>query len=70
MKLIRQIAENQNVDYIAPMELVDWFSQGESCSLQIGGTSVVVRFIGWKGRRARIAVSAMQKSQRESDGEV
>ena len=63
MKLIRQIAENQIVDYIEPVELVDWFSQGESCLLQIGGTSVVVRFIGRKGRRARIAVTAMQRGE-------
>lgn len=57
MKLIRQTAENLNVEHIEPVELVDWFSQGESCSLQIGETSVVVRFIGRKGRRARISVS-------------
>lgn len=70
MKLIRQTAENQSVEYIEPVELVDWFSQGESCSLQIGGTSVEVRFIGRKGRRARIAVSARQYVPREIDGEV
>lgn len=60
MKLIRPSAEHPNGDHIEPVELIDWLSQGESCSLQIGETSVVVRFIGRKGRRARIAVSATQ----------
>ena len=50
--------ETMSGDHFEPVELVDWFSQGESCELTIGGTSVVVRFIGRKGRRARIAVSA------------
>ncbi len=59
MKLIRHTAENLSGDHIEPVEIVDWFSQGESCSLQIGETSVVIRFIGRKGRRARIAVTAM-----------
>lgn len=58
MKLIRQTADNSTVEYIEPVELVDWFSQGESCLLQIGGTRVEVRFIGRKGRRARISISA------------
>lgn len=70
MKLIRQTAENQIVDFIEPVELLDWFSQGESCSLQIGETSVVVRFIGRKGRRARIAVSASQNAPREGNSEA
>ena len=65
-----QTAENLSVDQIEPVELVDWFSQGESCSLQIGGTSVEVRFIGRKGRRARISVSAMQTAPVESDAEA
>ena len=63
MKLIRQTAENLSGDHNEPVELVDWFSQGESCSLQIGETSVVIRFIGRKGRRARIAVSASQRGE-------
>ena len=68
--MIRQTAENQIVEYIEPVELVDWLSQGESCSLQIGGTRVEVRFIGRKGRRARISMSACPNALHESGGEV
>jgi hypothetical protein len=70
MNLIRQPAPFSDDTDVEPVELIDWLSQGESCELQVGGTRVVVRFIGRKGRRARIAVTASQQGQRESDGEV
>lgn len=41
-----------------PLELIDWYSVGERCVLQFGETRVVVRLVGRKWRRARIAVSA------------
>ena len=62
MKLTGKSSKNV-AERIEPIEVIDWFSQGESCSLQIGGMSVVVRFIGRKGRRARIAVSATQQGE-------
>ena len=61
-------AENITDDHIEPIQLTDWLSQGESFTLQIGETSVVIRLIDRKGRRARIAVSASQNYSRESDG--
>jgi hypothetical protein len=70
MKLIRQSPTFPSDNNVEPVELIDWLSQGESCTLRIGSTSVVVRFIERKGRRARIAVTASQQGLRESDGEV
>lgn len=70
MKLIRQTAENLSGDHNEPVELVDWLSQGESRTLQIGETNVIIRLVDRKGRRARISVVASQNAPRESDGEV
>lgn len=70
MKFIRQPPPPPIDNDVKPVELIDWFAQGESCTLEVGGTCVVVRFIGRKGRRARIAVTASQQARRESDGEV
>jgi hypothetical protein len=62
-------AENLNDDHIKPVERLDWLAPGESCSLQFGKTSVVIRLVDRKGRRARISVSASQNAQSESDAE-
>ena len=37
---------------------VDWYSEGESRTVEFDGSSVTVRFIGRRGRRGRIAISA------------
>ncbi len=37
---------------------IDWYSQGESRSVEVGGVRVTVRFVGRNGRRSRIAIIA------------
>ena len=37
---------------------VGWYSEGESMTVEVSGVRVNMRFIGRKGRRARIAITA------------
>ena len=36
----------------------DWYSEGESRSVQVDGVRVEVRYVARKGRRARISITA------------
>jgi len=38
--------------------LVDWYSEGESKTVEVDGVRIIVRFIGRRGRRGRIAIEA------------
>jgi hypothetical protein len=35
---------------------IDWYAPGQSRTVEINGVQVTVRFVGRKGRRARIAI--------------
>ena len=37
---------------------IDWYAEGEERIVEVGGMRVVVRFVGRKGRRGRIAITA------------
>lgn len=37
---------------------IDWYSEGESRVVEVDGVRVTIRFVGRKGRRARIAIVA------------
>jgi hypothetical protein len=37
---------------------IDWYSEGQSRVVEVDGVRIVVRFIGRKGRRGRIAIEA------------
>jgi hypothetical protein len=37
---------------------IDWYAEGESRSVELFGVQVTVRFVGLKGRRGRIAITA------------
>jgi hypothetical protein len=37
---------------------IDWYAPGQSRTVEINGLQVTVRFVGRKGRRARIAITA------------
>ena len=37
---------------------IDWYAEGQSRSVEVDGVLIVVRFVGRKGRRSRIAISA------------
>jgi hypothetical protein len=36
----------------------DWYSEGESRTVEVDGIRVEVKYVGRKGRRARIAITA------------
>ena len=47
----------------------DWYGEGEERTVDVGDVQVVVKFVGRKGRRARIAITAPAGAVfRESDG--
>jgi hypothetical protein len=37
---------------------IDWYHPGQSRTLDVGGMQITVRFVGRKGRRGRIAITA------------
>ena len=39
-------------------QCIDWFSEGESKTVEVAGVRVTIRFVGRKGRRGRISITA------------
>ncbi len=37
---------------------IDWYAEGEERIVEAGGIEIAVRFVGRKGRRGRIAITA------------
>ncbi len=37
---------------------IDWYSEGQSRTVDVGGVRMTVRFVGRKGRRGRIVITA------------
>ena len=37
---------------------IEWYSEGQERIIEVGGVRVTVRFVGRRGRRARIAITA------------
>lgn len=37
---------------------IDWYAEGEGRVVEVDGVQVLVRFVGRKGRRGRIAITA------------
>jgi hypothetical protein len=44
---------------------IDWFAEGEARTVYAHGVKIVVRFVGRKGRKARIAIQAPSGAQFE-----
>lgn len=42
---------------------IDWYSEGEARIVQVGESRIEVRFVGRKGRRGRIAITAPAGSE-------
>jgi hypothetical protein len=45
-------------DQSSVSQTIDWYRNGECRTVTIGGVLVTIRFVGRKGRRGRIAISA------------
>ena len=39
-------------------QCIDWYAEGEERIVEAGGVRIAVRFVGRKGRRGRIAITA------------
>ena len=39
-------------------QCIDWYAEGQARIVEVGGVQVTVRYVGRKGRRARIAITA------------
>jgi hypothetical protein len=37
---------------------IDWYAEGEERIVDVGGVRIAIRFVGRKGRRGRIAITA------------
>jgi len=37
---------------------IDWYAEGQSRTVEVGGVRTIIRFVGRRGRRARIAIEA------------
>jgi len=53
------IAVTDRTAVVAPAcQSIDWYSEGEERIVDAGGIQIAVRFVGRKGRRGRIAITA------------
>jgi hypothetical protein len=41
-----------------PCRCIDWYAEGETRVVECGGVQIMVRYVGRKGRRGRIAIEA------------
>jgi len=54
-------AEASNIDATArspTSKSIDWYAEGQGRSVEVEGIRVLIKLIGRKGRRARIAIEA------------
>jgi len=54
----RIVVTNQARGLAKTSQSVDWYSEGQERIVDIGGVRIVVRFVGRRGRRGRIAITA------------
>ena len=54
----RGTAANRKPPSAAVSRSIDWYAEGEERIVDAGGIQVAVRFVGRKGRRGRIAITA------------
>lgn len=41
-----------------PCQSIEWYSEGDTRIVEVDGVRIAIRFVGRRGRRARIAISA------------
>ena len=44
--------------YADTAQSIEWYAEGQARVVEVGGVRITVRFVGRKGRRARIAITA------------
>ena len=53
----RDATNGRNCDPPPTSQCIDWYAEGEAREVAVAGVCVIVRFVGRKGRRARIAIT-------------
>jgi len=48
----------RTTDGLGVSQSIEWYSEGQARTAEIGGVEITVRFVSRKGRRARIAIIA------------
>jgi len=54
----RDEAASRGLPLPAVSQCIDWYAEGEERIVEAGGIRIAVRFVGRKGRRGRIAITA------------
>ena len=54
----RDATTHQGLPSSSVSQCIDWYAEGEERIVEADGIQVVVRFVGRKGRRGRIAITA------------
>ncbi|MBU4270798.1 MAG: hypothetical protein KKA28_02880 [Planctomycetes bacterium] len=54
----RDTTAHQGLPSSSVSQCIDWYAEGEERIVEADGIQVVVRFVGRKGRRGRIAITA------------
>jgi hypothetical protein len=56
---VQNVKQSENSASPTPItQCIDWYHPGRSRTVDVGDVQVTVRFVGRKGRRARIAITA------------
>ena len=50
--------DNRTHVLVKASQSIDWYAEGEERIVEAGGIRIAVRFVGRKGRRGRIAITA------------
>ena len=48
----------KDVQRPATCQCIDWYAEGQSRAVDVGGIRIVIRFVGRRGRRGRICIEA------------
>jgi hypothetical protein len=52
------VSSSEAVNPTSQSQSIEWYHEGESRIVEVGGVQISVRFIGRRGRRARVAITA------------
>ena len=54
----RDAADNRELPSATVSQCIDWYAEGQERIVEAGGIRIAIRFVGRKGRRGRIAITA------------
>ena len=51
------VTDGRDRDQASMSRSIDWYAEGQAREMDVAGQRMTVKFVGRKGRRARIAIS-------------